>query len=553
MKRLGLMCLLVAACGDVGVSTRRSGLDATLVAAYGFDEGSGSVLHDATVNHLDGTLAGQTWTASGRHGGALTFNANYVTVPDSSALDLTAGVTIEAWVYPTVTLGSWATVALKETPGNMVYALYAVGASRPAGWIADGGTFGHEAGTKPAKNVWTHVAMTYDAAAAEIKIYTGGVLRGQGDFGTNRTIDTSGGVLRIGGNAVWPGEWFRGRIDELRIYSRPLSAAEIAADMTTPIGGGAGGAGGGGRDGQGGGGAGGGGSAGTGQGGGGAAGAGQDAGTDAGGAGGGSLLVEYPIDEAASGQAPTALQDLQPAPLALGITYVGSTPQFSVDGVMRALRFPVGNVRFAGAFSPQLDVGNKVFDALNGSRRATIEIVADIEWQANPNPDPYQIFGVTQEDGENDDFMLWKMSDCLMFSYTGSGGYPADYHLTAIPIAAVTPGVHIIHAVLDTPAAAQADRMRIYLDGTRAAAAPFPPGLGQQPVPLNATMGIPRPGQSWGYTGPNHYQNISLGGFVNYFGGTGGFRGKIFYAAIHRDALTDAEIAAAPARVLNRP
>jgi Concanavalin A-like lectin/glucanases superfamily len=42
--------------------------------------------------------------------------------------------------------------------------------------------------------------------------------------------------LRIGGNSVW-GEYFQGSIDEIRIYNRALSPAEIQADMNTAIGG----------------------------------------------------------------------------------------------------------------------------------------------------------------------------------------------------------------------------------------------------------------------------------------------------------------------------
>ena len=40
--------------------------------------------------------------------------------------------------------------------------------------------------------------------------------------------------LRIGGNQVW-GEYFAGLIDEVRIYNRALSAAEIQTDMNTPV------------------------------------------------------------------------------------------------------------------------------------------------------------------------------------------------------------------------------------------------------------------------------------------------------------------------------
>jgi len=46
-------------------------------------------------------------------------------------------------------------------------------------------------------------------------------------------IAMSDGALGSG-NAVWS-EYFRGRIDEVRIYNRPLSAAEIQQDMTPPL------------------------------------------------------------------------------------------------------------------------------------------------------------------------------------------------------------------------------------------------------------------------------------------------------------------------------
>jgi hypothetical protein len=47
-------------------------------------------------------------------------------------------------------------------------------------------------------------------------------------------ILTSTGALRIGGNSVW-GEFFQGRIDEIRIYNRALTQPEIQTDMTRPI------------------------------------------------------------------------------------------------------------------------------------------------------------------------------------------------------------------------------------------------------------------------------------------------------------------------------
>ena len=39
-------------------------------------------------------------------------------------------------------------------------------------------------------------------------------------------------MLRIGGTSVFPGEFFQGRIDEVRVYNRALTQAQLQADMT---------------------------------------------------------------------------------------------------------------------------------------------------------------------------------------------------------------------------------------------------------------------------------------------------------------------------------
>ena len=46
----------------------------------------------------------------------------------------------------------------------------------------------------------------------------------------------SSGPLKIGGNALW-GEYFSGRIDDVRIYNRGLTAAEVVRDRDNPVGG----------------------------------------------------------------------------------------------------------------------------------------------------------------------------------------------------------------------------------------------------------------------------------------------------------------------------
>src|SRR5204862_394492 len=67
-----------------------------LVAAYSFDEASGTTAKDSSGNGNAGTISNATWT-TGKNGGALSFNGttSLVTVADSPSLDLTNGMTLE--------------------------------------------------------------------------------------------------------------------------------------------------------------------------------------------------------------------------------------------------------------------------------------------------------------------------------------------------------------------------------------------------------------------------------------------------------------------------
>src|SRR5207244_11752742 len=57
---------------------------AGLVAAYGFNEGSGTTVADASGNGNTGTVANTAWSTSGKYGKALSFNgtSSWVTIND---------------------------------------------------------------------------------------------------------------------------------------------------------------------------------------------------------------------------------------------------------------------------------------------------------------------------------------------------------------------------------------------------------------------------------------------------------------------------------------
>ena len=200
-----------------------------LAAAYSFSEGIGTSVADASGNGNVGAVGSASWVTTGRFGNALSFNGTNarVTVADSASLDLTTAMTLEAWVLPTVG-GGWRDVIYKG-PDD----IYFLESSSSSGRPATGGTFANPIYGNSALplNVWSHLAATYEGIT--LRLYVNGVQ--VSSRGVSRLITTSAGALTIGGDALY-GQHFAGRIDEVRVYGRALSASEIQTDMTTPIG-----------------------------------------------------------------------------------------------------------------------------------------------------------------------------------------------------------------------------------------------------------------------------------------------------------------------------
>jgi hypothetical protein len=220
-----------AASGQASATVAAAPPPTGLVAGYGFDENSGTAVVDSSGNANNGTTGTATW-AAGKFGSALSFNgtSSRVTVPDSNTLDLTRASTIEAWVRPTA-LSGWATVVLKERTGGIVYSLYANNAGNvPVGQLWTGAERDAAGTSKLALNVWTHLAASWDGAT--LRLYLNGTEAGSVAVGS--TLAASTGPLSIGGNGIW-GEYFKGLIDEVRVYDRALSAVEIQSDMQRAV------------------------------------------------------------------------------------------------------------------------------------------------------------------------------------------------------------------------------------------------------------------------------------------------------------------------------
>ena len=180
-----------------------------------------------------GTISGATWAPAGRFGGALSFDGtnDIVNVPDASALDLTTAMTLEAWVRPTA-LGDRLAHRRPQGAARQLR-LRAVREHR------------HEPAERERRhrrrrprpfaarsalslNTWTHLATTYDGA--NLRLYVDGALVGARRRPPARSRPRPESSASAA-TTIW-GEYFAGLIDEIRIYNRALTQAEIQTDMT---------------------------------------------------------------------------------------------------------------------------------------------------------------------------------------------------------------------------------------------------------------------------------------------------------------------------------
>ena len=215
------------------------------VLAYSFDAGSGTTVADVSPNAITGTISGATWTTSGRYGNALSFNGttSYVNVGNPTPLKLTGSMTLEAWVMATgVPADDGQIIAKSDSASPSVGWQFKTSPDTGVRTFAisispDGSSLVQRYSTTVvALNTWYHVAGVYNAGAGTLDIYINGVL----DDGTLRggtvpasQFDPSQNVLIGKRGSGW---YFKGTIDELRVYNVPLTQAQIQADMNTPIG-----------------------------------------------------------------------------------------------------------------------------------------------------------------------------------------------------------------------------------------------------------------------------------------------------------------------------
>jgi len=218
-----------AACNDVVTNG--------LVACYPFDGNA----NDASGNNLHGSVMGTTLTVdrTGTSGKAYYFDGNsYINIGNSPKLDVNYH-TITAWVKSEPKFletgwklsNAWKVIVGKVTPlVHETLSLVLKPTNQLTTSFATSGEGNHllESPSVVPDGQWNFVALTYDGTKVVFYI-NGAVDSSHSRSGTVRTNTNSLTIGRHGGDANQSGgdSFFKGAMDDVRIYNRALTAAEV--------------------------------------------------------------------------------------------------------------------------------------------------------------------------------------------------------------------------------------------------------------------------------------------------------------------------------------
>ncbi|MFH0879848.1 MAG: FG-GAP-like repeat-containing protein, partial [Lentisphaerota bacterium] len=190
-----------------------------LKAYWGFDEGSGTVAHDSTAHHYDGTLTNDPeWVVEGYSGQALAFlnDAPFLSVGTVPLYNMDATVpwTITCWFeYPLANASEWNTLV----KGNQSHVIVQQPSGLLGSYISYYGFISSGFSMNSLAAGWHHLAAV--GGQGETKFYIDGVCVGM------NAVVVPDPITAIG-NYEGGGQPF-GVIDELAIYAGALDEVQI--------------------------------------------------------------------------------------------------------------------------------------------------------------------------------------------------------------------------------------------------------------------------------------------------------------------------------------
>lgn len=197
-------------------------VDSAPVARYRFETNDVLIDESGYANHGFAVALGLSPGVSGMAMDCATSEA--VQVPDSPSLDMQEAVTMAMWVRPE-SFPQFGRAVWFDNSGQ-----YGIMYDASAGYICRlltyAGTYQVSAAAQSVSlGTWTHIACTYDGT--RVRLYTGGE-QVESRSATGKIATSNSEPVAIGSNSPGFDEPCSGLIDEVEIYDRALSGAQIA-------------------------------------------------------------------------------------------------------------------------------------------------------------------------------------------------------------------------------------------------------------------------------------------------------------------------------------
>ena len=212
---------------------------AGLVLGLSFNENSGLIAKDVSPFKNDATLkTGSTVWSSGKFGNAIYFNGtSSLSIPNSSSLDIssTEKFTFSAWLKPDDSSSNGRTIISKAFNTTGAYPWYQYAVIHYSGgivfYIANSSSAFICNGPKITTAAWTHLTVTHDGS--NVRFYVNSTLAKTVAVATSFVSKPN--PFLIGDDGAGPYGFFKGFIDEMRVYDEVITSAKITSDYSTPL------------------------------------------------------------------------------------------------------------------------------------------------------------------------------------------------------------------------------------------------------------------------------------------------------------------------------
>ncbi|HEX8923133.1 MAG TPA: LamG domain-containing protein [Patescibacteria group bacterium] len=207
-----------------------------LVGRWNLNDNTSNTAKDSSGNKLDGAVSGIN-VVDGKFGNAYDFSSNGFVKIANNTLAEPNNVSIEAWVKSSSSPGQFKYIFAKGANGDAYasYALYTGSSGGLSFYVADNNGFylSPDAGVGIWDGGWHHITGTYDGSF--IRLYVDSAEIGSGTpHNTAITYNLpDSNDLFIGSYNGMTSHGFTGTIDEVRLWNRALTAAEIAKHATS--------------------------------------------------------------------------------------------------------------------------------------------------------------------------------------------------------------------------------------------------------------------------------------------------------------------------------